>query len=128
MGSVGILIKDGLDRHVTNIIRKKGRLISCDLKFKGTNPTRIINIYVNCNDKEKKEREELLNDLQDLITEATRKNYFIIIMGDMNADPEKYDKKTTFALKGKYRIIQLLRNENFYDTQKITNTGPLKQT
>src|SRR5687767_10648076 len=123
---MGILIKDGLNSHVTNIIRKKGRLISCDLKFKGTNSTRIINIYVNCNNKKKKEREELLNDFQDLITEATRKNYFIIIMGDMNANSEKYDKKITFALKGKYRIIQLLRNENFYDMQKITNTEPLE--
>ena len=40
------------------------------MKFKGANPTRIINIYINYNDKEKSEREDLLNDLKELITEG----------------------------------------------------------
>ena len=69
-GGVGILVKEGLDKHVTNITHKKGHLISVDMKFKGANTTRIINIYINCNDKEKSEREDLLNDLKDLITEG----------------------------------------------------------
>src|SRR5215204_2463028 len=42
-------------------------------------------------------------------------------MGDFNADAEKYDKKGNIKNKGKYRIIQLLRNENLYDTHKMTN-------
>jgi len=42
-------------------------------------------------------------------------------MGDFNADAEKYDKKGNIKNKRKYRIIQLLRNENLYDTHKMTN-------
>ena len=42
-------------------------------------------------------------------------------MGDFNANAEKYNKKEIIRNKGKYRIIQLLRNENLYDTHKITN-------
>ena len=42
-------------------------------------------------------------------------------MGDFNADAEKYDKKGNIKNKGKYRIIQFLRNENLYDTHKMTN-------
>ena len=103
-----------------------GTLISVDFKFKGTNTTWIVNIYINCNEQEKKAREDLLDELTNLIIEAKNKNYHTIIMGDMNADVEKYDKKSTLAIKGKYRIIQILRDNNFYDTQKITNDGPLE--
>ena len=52
-GGVGIAVKNGLDQHVANVIRKQGRLISIDLNFKGTTKTRIINIYINCNEAEK---------------------------------------------------------------------------
>ena len=49
-------------------------------------------------------------------------------MSDMNANPEIYDTKANLAIKGKYRIIQLLRNRNFNDTQFITNIGILTPT
>ena len=121
MGGVGIAVKMGLHLHVANILSRKGRLISLDLNFKGTDRIRIINVYINCNEKEKEERESLIDDLKDLLVEAKKNNYRIIIMGDFNADAEKYDKKEIIRNKEKYRIIQLLRNENLYDTHKITN-------
>ena len=107
---MGIAVKCDLDKHVTNIIRRNGRIISIDLRFKGANSTRIINIYINCNEQEKTKREKLLDELQILIKEAEIKQFQIIVMGDMNADPEIYDTKANLAIKGKYRIIQLLRN------------------
>src|SRR3954454_7318291 len=110
-GGVGIAVKTGLDKHVANVIKKLGRLISIDLNFKGSAKTRIINLYINCNEKDKQEREQLINELIKLIDEAKRKNYNLIVMGDMNADIEKYDNMERLATKGKYKIIQTLRNK-----------------
>ena len=45
----------GLHLHVANILSRKGRLISLDLNFKETDRIRIINVYINCNEKEKEE-------------------------------------------------------------------------
>ena len=42
-------------------------------------------------------------------------------MGDFNADAEKYDALNKTVTKGKYKIIQLLRDQGLYDTQKLTN-------
>ena len=72
-GGVGIAVKRGLDIHVANVIKKLGRLISIDLYFKGSAKTRIINVYVNCNEKEKDEREQLIKELLVLIKEAEKK-------------------------------------------------------
>ena len=125
---MSIAVKFDLNKHVTNVIRRNGRIISIDLRFKGANSTRIINIYINCNEQEKTKREKLLDELQILIKEAEIKQFQIIVMSDMNADPEIYDTKANLAIKGKYRIIQLLRNQNFNDTQSITNIGILTPT
>src|SRR3954449_11976278 len=66
-GGVGIAVKTGLDKHVTNVIKRLGRLISIDLYFKGKRITRIINIYINANEKDKTERENLIDELIILI-------------------------------------------------------------
>jgi len=44
-------------------------------------------------------------------------------MGDLNADAEKYDSLNRTATKGKYKIIQLLRDQGLYDTQKLTDVN-----
>src|SRR5688572_30097263 len=80
-GGVGIAIRRGLHLHVVNVISKMGRLILIDLCFKGTEKMRIINVYINSNETEKIQREELVNISQNLIQEAKRHNFRIIIMG-----------------------------------------------
>src|SRR5688572_11161305 len=105
-----------------------GRLISIELYFKGGAKTRIINIYINCNEKEKNERNKLLEELKLLIREAEQKNLNILIMGDLNADAEKYDTMYNLNTKGKYKILEILRNKGLYDTQAITNAGVLEPT
>jgi len=62
----------GLHLHVANVISRKGRMISIDLNFKGTNRIRIINIYINCNERKKSERESLIDDLKDLLIEGKK--------------------------------------------------------
>ena len=43
-------------------------------------------------------------------------------MDDLNADAEKYDHMQKIDHKGKYHILQTLRNYNLYDTQLITKS------
>jgi len=47
-------------------------MISINLNFKGTDHIRIINIYINCNKKEKSERESLIDDLKDLLIKGKK--------------------------------------------------------
>ena len=95
-------------------------LIIIDLKFWGKINIKLINIYVNSNDTERIERDNLLKELNKSITEANLNKSHLIIMGDLNADAEKYDSLNRTATKGKYKIIQLLRDQGLYDTQKLT--------
>src|ERR1041384_6941323 len=127
-GGVGIAIKFGLDKHVANIIRIMGRIISMDLKFKGSTTIRIINIYVQCNEKDRDKREKLFNELLKLIKEADQRKFHLVIMGDFNADMERYIAKNKLATKGKYRILQMLLDKGLYDTQKVTCTDNLHHT
>src|ERR1043165_3663495 len=110
-GGVGIAIKKGLHQYVHKVEYKLGRKINL----------KIINIYVNSNDTEKIEKDNLLKELNKLITEANVSKSHLIIMGDFNADAEKYDALNKTVTKGKYKIIQLLRDQGLYDTQKLTN-------
>src|SRR2546430_17550347 len=97
-----------------------GRLISIDLLFKGKAKIRIINVYMHSNEKDKLERNKLITELKKLVTEAKQKGYNIIVMGDMNTDVKKLDNALGTKVKDKYKIIQELRNFDFYDTQQIT--------
>ncbi len=90
-----------------------------DLKFKGSTTIRIINIYVQCNEKDKDKREKLLNELLKLIKEADQRKFHLVIMGDFNADMERYIAKNKLATRGKYRILQMLLDKGLYDTQKL---------
>ena len=113
--------KKELHQYVHKVEYKLGRLIAIDLKFREKINLKIINIYVNSNDTEKIERDNLLKELNKLITEANVSKSHLIIMGDFNADAEKYDALNKTVTKGKYKIIQLLRDQGLYDTQKLTN-------
>src|ERR1044071_2999493 len=122
-GGVGIAIKKGLHQYVHKVTSKLGRLIIIDLKFRGKINLKLINIYVNSNDTERIERDNLLKELNKSITEANINKSHLIIMGDLNADAEKYDSLNRTATKGKYKIIQLLRDQGLYDTQKLTDVN-----
>src|SRR6184192_872659 len=106
-----------------------GQIISIDLKFKGSTTIRINNIYVQCNEKDKDKREKLLNELLKLIKEADQRKFHLVIMGDFNADMERYIAKNKLVTRGgKYRILQILLDKGLYDTQKVTCTDNLYHT
>ena|SRR5437868_6836160 len=76
--------------------------------------------------KKKNERNKLIDELKILIREAEHKNLNLIVMGDLNADTEKFDNMYKINAKGKYKIIEILRNKGLYDTQVISNIGELE--
>ena len=88
MGGVGIAIKKELHQYVHKVTSKLGRLIIIDLKFRGKINLKLINIYVNSNDTERIERDNLLKELNKSITEANINKSHLIIMGDLNTNAE----------------------------------------
>src|SRR5207248_4217163 len=89
-----------------------GRMM--DLKFKGSTTIRIINIYVQCNEKDKDKKEKLLNELLKLIKEVDQRKFHLVIMEDFNADMERYIAKNKLAIRGKYRILQMLLDKGLH--------------
>ena len=70
------------------------------MKFRGKINLKLISIYVNSNDTERIERDNLLKELNKSITEANINKSHLIIMGDLNANAEKYDSLNRTATKG----------------------------
>src|SRR5688572_20743331 len=96
MGSgVGIMVKSKLAKHIHKVHKCKGRLIAIDMKFKGHSDIRIINVYVESNDTEKQQRKETVQTLVNWIQQGKRANKKLIVMGDLNADPEHWTKETS---------------------------------
>jgi ribonuclease HI/endonuclease/exonuclease/phosphatase family metal-dependent hydrolase len=129
MGSgVGIMVKSELAKHIHKVHKSKGRLIAIDMKFKGHSDIRIINVYVESNDAEKQQRKETVQTLVSWIQQGKRANKKLIVMGDLNADPEQWTKEASGTTKNKYLILEKLQSENLIDLQKMTNDVPLQYT
>src|SRR5579859_5312883 len=129
-GGVALAINNQLIKHVTEIGRYMGRIIWAILKYKGKPDLWIINIYVNSDLKEKTERKMLLKKLKDLLKNAEDKKEDVILLGDLNADREKWEQNDKLQNKEKYLILETIKNANLFDTQRITTeeNTEIKQT
>src|SRR5204862_192330 len=78
---------------INNAINNNNINISDNINYTGSTTIRIINIYVQCNEKDKDKREKLLNELLKLMKEADQRKFHLVIMGDFNADMERYIAK-----------------------------------
>src|SRR6266496_1734959 len=88
---VSVLISQHFYNHIQKISCFHGRLISIDFGFKGRKPTRIISLYFPTKSQNNKQlSHETTRKITELLDEATRKNYEIIILGDFNRDINKY--------------------------------------
>src|SRR5579859_3882872 len=129
-GGVALAINNQLIKHVTEIGRYMGHLIWAVLKYKGKPDLWIINIYVNSDSKEKTERKMLLKKLKELLKNAEEKKKDVILLGDLNADREKWEQNDKLQNKEKYLILEIIKNANLFDTQRITTeeNKEIKQT
>jgi len=88
---VSVLLSQHFYNHIQKISCFHGRLISIDFGFKGRRPTRIISIYFPTKSQNNKQiSHDTTRKITELLDEATRKNYEIIILGDFNRDINKY--------------------------------------
>ena len=90
---VGLAIKKTLVQHVCHIEKLDGRAIKAHLQFKGKFNLTIIVTYVHASVQDKKERLDLIENLKKWITKAKLLNHFVLIIGDFNADPDKFQAK-----------------------------------
>ncbi|RHZ82226.1 hypothetical protein Glove_110g49 [Diversispora epigaea] len=79
---IGLLIKKDIAKHIQKVFRFDGRLLSVSLLFKGKSRILIIQVYLS---SDKKSSRIYQTQIRKLITEETKKNINIIIMGDFNA-------------------------------------------
>jgi len=78
--------------------------------------------YIHSNEKDAKDRNKLVDEIERLIKEAHNKKYNVILLGDLNADFEKLESNHKNFKKNKYHILITIEKLGLYNTQKITNT------
>jgi endonuclease/exonuclease/phosphatase family metal-dependent hydrolase len=132
MGSgVGLLIAKEYAQYISKIERFKGRIIYVDLYLKGRTKLRIIQIYLHANvTGNQKEIKELYNYIENVLDDAEKHNFMIILMGDFNLDYEQYSKeyRRRGAVNWRYKIFNSLDQRQLVDTidicQDITPSTP----
>ncbi|CAJ0834513.1 9339_t:CDS:2 [Entrophospora sp. SA101] len=127
---VGLLISKSLARHIVKIEKYQGRIIYADLYFKGKKKLRIIQVYINSNTNKKQERITTSKQVIKYCQEALNKNFFTIVMGDFNADPEILHNLqiNNHTIPYIYNLISTLQTLNFIDSLKITNPNSPQYT
>src|SRR5688572_30437182 len=81
--SVGFLIKKHLADHIFHYSSLFNRIFYLDLQFKNKNKLRIINIYLSCSDEPL--RLQTVRQVQELIDDANKGNFYIIVLEDFNS-------------------------------------------
>ncbi|GBC49288.2 hypothetical protein GLOIN_2v1762049 [Rhizophagus irregularis DAOM 181602=DAOM 197198] len=118
---VGILLRNPLHKHVQTIDPWNGRLLKLDLFFHQTKLS-IISVYYPpsgsvhqsiCND--------LIAKLLSWLDYARANNYFVIILGDFNADIIAHSNYSP----NHFKLLRLLSSQFFTDHQAHSSTnGP----
>ncbi|GET50389.1 RNA-directed DNA polymerase from mobile element jockey-like [Rhizophagus irregularis DAOM 181602=DAOM 197198] len=118
---VGILLRNPLHKHVQTIDPWNGRLLKLDLFFHQTKIS-IISIYYPpsgsvhqsiCND--------LIAKLLSWLDYARANNYFVVILGDFNADVIAHSNHSP----NHFKLLRLLSSRFFTDHQAHSSTnGP----
>ncbi|CAB4405836.1 unnamed protein product [Rhizophagus irregularis] len=99
----------------------KGRIITLDFQFKGNLKIRIIQCYLPASSHAISVQNDYVNEIKRLIDEAKRKNYEIIMMGDLNNHYDSFLKRKQKGqqIRSKYRIFEYLENISMFDTTNL---------
>src|SRR5436190_6258905 len=130
-----IMTNSTINKHIFKSKHFKGRMIAIDLAFKGKTFFRIINIYLPANTTSKQDiklRYDVHKECDKWITEATNLKYNVLLMGDFNADPDKYKKikknhhvNLNSHIYHKYNIFNITKQSKLLDLAKLHQTKPL---
>jgi len=127
---VGLIIRTQLTKHVRLVKSYKGRIIYVDFYFKGKNKLRVIQFYNYADSNHKCENLELYNKIHEIIKEAIKFKFHIVIMGDFNLKPDdiitnapKSCKKKNIPL-WRRKIFTILNKYLFQDTAAYLSNHP----
>jgi exonuclease III/ribonuclease HI len=116
-GGVGILISNKMNKFVQKVEKWKDRVIYVDI-FTTQHKLRVITAYV-CpdGDHNKQERAEIHEHLFQLVNRSLQSQYQPIILGDFNADGNKYHllNNRGSTIPRHYEFLTFLSNRNFID-------------
>ncbi|CAB4442048.1 unnamed protein product [Rhizophagus irregularis] len=99
----------------------KGRIITLDFQFKGNLKIRIIQCYLPVSSHTITIQNDYMNEIKRLIDKAKRKNYKIIMMGDLNNHYDSFLKRKQKGqkIRSKYQIFEYLENISMLDTTNL---------
>ena len=92
---VGLVVHHNYAKYIQEVKGFKGRVLYMKLFLKGRQKIMIIQIYVHASDADKQAKSELYNYIFDLVSNAKRDGFRIIVMGDFNVDPAKLQPRVT---------------------------------
>src|ERR1044072_3998900 len=120
---VGLIFSSKYARNIHKVQGYKGRSIHADSYFTGNTKVRIIQLYLhaNFNDSNKEAIKDIHTQLRNIIEEAQRNNFKLIVMGDFNVDPLKYKQSyhTHGTYHWKYQVLYDLEIKNLVDTVEL---------
>ena len=120
---VGLLIDNNYAKFIQKSGGFKGRILYVDMFLKGRIKLRIIQVYLHANfhSEFKEDIEATHNFLIRLIEESQWQSQHIIVMGDFNVNPTKYQMEynQTGRFHWKYKILHELFTHNMIDTVNL---------
>src|SRR3989337_83923 len=122
---VGLLIKHNLAKHIQKYDSYKGRILHCDLHFKGSNKIKIINCYIPA--RHGSFRRHIPHYVTTLLSTAITQNFKIILLGDFNANIDEFNTAliSNHSVRNtKFSLLNFLHSHQFVDTATVFNTSP----
>jgi exonuclease III/ribonuclease HI len=115
---VGLIIKKNIAQYVQAVQGHNGRYIYADLYMKGRTKIRIIQVYIHANLEKKTEIIQLHRTLTSLIEDTVRKGFQLVIMGDFNADLNKFlqIQNQLRTMPWKFSLLKTLTDFNLTET------------
>ncbi|GBC01805.1 hypothetical protein RclHR1_04340002 [Rhizophagus clarus] len=117
---VGIIIDAKYNIFVHKAVGHKGRIIYLNLYFSDKRKLRLIQVYLNANQKERPQIEALYKYIDDTISNAQLRDMKIIIMGDFNINYRKY-LMAFVNNKWQFSLFRTLESRRLLDTIPIFN-------
>ncbi|CAG8490279.1 12678_t:CDS:2, partial [Rhizophagus irregularis] len=124
INSTGLLvfIKNNIANHVTKVQNHMGRILEINLNFSKHNKLSIISIYNKSgNSAEARNLQQTINQLViNMIKDARRNQYQIMLLGDFNLRYAKYEKLKNRGVRinNQLSIFKYLENHDFIDVHK----------
>src|SRR6266511_2341235 len=122
---VGLLFKHELAKHIQKYNSYKGRILHCDLHFKGSNKIKVINCYIPA--RHGSFRHHIQHYVTTLLSTAITQSFKIILLGDFNANIDEFNShiiNNRSVNNNKFSLLDFLHSHQFIDTTTSFNNSP----